>query len=186
MQTVGIQTARRIVRRDAEHHPMIEQHLHQAPEHHRIGNIRDMEFVEAHQPRLPRNPLRYFDQRIGLVTLRMQGFVNFAHEAMEMHAPLARIGHGGKKTIHQEALAASDAAPKPDAARQGRMDQQFPEFAASSRLKDQQVAIQLLQALRRRQLRGVGHHAARRQLGMKRIDHAIFRNVQNTMRHSNF
>jgi hypothetical protein len=55
LQAVGPQAVRRIVRRHHEHDARGEQRVEQAAQDHRIGDVRDMELVEADQAPLARH-----------------------------------------------------------------------------------------------------------------------------------
>ena len=55
---------------------------------------------------------------------RREFFLDVAHERVEVHARLAADRHDGVERVHQQRLAATDAAPEVDAARDlGRRDQ---------------------------------------------------------------
>ena len=105
--------------------PSSNKRLHQAPQNHCIGNVADVKLVEAHQPRCFCNVMRNAGQRIRLpgTPALIERSMHLLHEGMEMYAPLLRVGHGIEEAVHQKALAASDAAPDPDTARQFRIQQ---------------------------------------------------------------
>jgi hypothetical protein len=98
-------------------------------------------------------------QRIFLALQRIERRVNVAHECMEVHARLAPDRHGREEAVHQEALAAADAAPQVDAAGDvGRCEQPL-ERRAARRLERGQLVRELLQPLERRHLRVVERRA---------------------------
>src|SRR5690606_8682058 len=81
------------------------------------------------------------------------------HELMEMQAHLAVDGHGQVERIHQEALAAPDAAPQVDPARHGRAQKQLFQAIRALALELDPVIIVMLQALDRCALGFVGDEA---------------------------
>jgi hypothetical protein len=185
LQAVRIEALRRIVGGDAEQHAGVEQGLHQAAQHHGVGDVGDVEFVEAHQPRFAGDAGRHLCQRVGFIAVGAQRLVHLAHEGVEMHAALAIVGHGGEEAVHQEALAAPYPAPEPDAARQFGTGQELPQLAAPRRLEREQTVIELLQALRGDLLRGIGLDAALGQRGVEAFDHAVFGDVEDLVGHAN-
>ena len=54
-------------------------------------------------------------QRVGLALVPVERGVDLLHETVKMDALLARERHAIEKTVHQEALAASDSAPQVNA-----------------------------------------------------------------------
>ena len=96
------------------HHRAVEQRLEQPAEDHRIGDVVDLELVEAQQRRFGGD--RIGQRRDRVLALRvgplpgMNAAVRVLHEAVEMNAPLALDLGRGEKQVHQHRLAAADLA----------------------------------------------------------------------------
>jgi hypothetical protein len=95
-----------------DHDPGVEEGVEQAPEDHRVGDVVDLELVEAQQRRLVGDVGGDLeDRRIRLrPPLSLDAVVHFEHEGMEMNPPLAQARHRGKEQIHQHRFAAADRA----------------------------------------------------------------------------
>ena len=61
------------------------------PEDHRIGNVRDMEFVETDQARIDGDTIRHLGQRIAFTLEDVQLAMHLLHEGVEMHPALALV-----------------------------------------------------------------------------------------------
>ena len=115
LQTVAVQTARRTVGRADQYHALLQERVEESCQDHRVGDVADVELVQAEHLRISPHPGRDANQRVRLVAKLVQACVHFLHEAMEM---LAADGHAGvrAKEIHQPGLAAAHAAPEVDPA----------------------------------------------------------------------
>jgi hypothetical protein len=89
----------------------------------------------------------------------LQFAVHFAHELVEVQPRLARQRHRLEKAVHQEALAAADAAPHVDAARDRRAHQQFGHRVGAPRLVVGPLVLAALERVERAQLGGVARVA---------------------------
>ena len=65
----------------------------QAVQDHRVGDVGDMELVEADQPVAPRDAPAEFVERIGRALQVLQLAVHLAHELVEVQPRLARQRH---------------------------------------------------------------------------------------------
>jgi hypothetical protein len=95
----------------------------QPAEDHRIGNIRDVEFVETQQPRFIRDRRGGALDRIVLalvLTIGVDSLMHVRHEFMEMRTALALDAACLKKQVHQQRLAAADVAVDVKTAHQAR------------------------------------------------------------------
>ena len=103
---------------------MPEQRLQQPAEDHGVGDVGDVELVEADEAPPARDARGDGGERVGLLLQPGEVLVDVAHERVEMDARLAADRHGREEAVHQEALAAADAAPEVDAARdRGRREE---------------------------------------------------------------
>jgi hypothetical protein len=100
-------------------------------------------------------------ERVLLVLQPREILVNVAHECVEVDARLALYRDGGEERVHQEALAAADAAPQIDAARNVGRREDLLERRLARGAKRLELGGELLQALERRHLRVIEHRAAR-------------------------
>lgn len=183
-QAVGIQAVGRIVRGHHEHHAAIEERIEQTAEDHRVGDVRDVELVEAQQAGVGGDAIRHLLQRIGRVVELAQVVLHLLHEGVEVHPALAPIRHRVVEAIHQEALAPPHAAPEVNAARHLGLVQELLEPTPLARdLEADELGVQTLQALGGGALGGVGLVAARLQQGFVGVDHSVLGNVQDAMGH---
>src|SRR5262249_56873095 len=96
----------------------LEQVLDQPSENDGVGDVGDVEFVEAKEPCLLRNGGGGERDRIfaadfaqfRLLTQRIDALVHLSHEFMKMDAALAYDRRRGGEQIHQHGLAAADVA----------------------------------------------------------------------------
>src|SRR6185437_6166094 len=94
----------------------LEQPREQPSENHGVGDVGDMEFIEAQKPGFFRDRGRRALDRIVLAGLAvldilpvdMNALVHVGHEFVEMHAAFANDCTGFKKEIHQHRLAAAN------------------------------------------------------------------------------
>ena len=82
--------------------------------------------------------------------------VHLAHELVEVQPRLALQRHGVEEAVHQEALAAPDAAVHVDAARDRRPRDQLGQRVAAPRLVVGPLVLAALERVDRAQLRRVG------------------------------
>ena len=128
LQAVLVEIVGRAVGGRDHRHALVEQHLEEAREDHRIGDVGDLEFVEAEQPGLRRNcPGDRHDRVVlgrrtpgrQLLAAAVQALVHLEHELVEVHAALLRHRRVGEEEIHQHRLAAADRSPDVEAVRAG-------------------------------------------------------------------
>jgi hypothetical protein len=167
LQPVRIELVGRVVRGHHEHDLRLEQRLQEAAQDHRVGDVGHVELVEAHEPPPARDARRHRRERIRLARERPELVVHGFHEGVEVHARLAAQRHGPVERVHEEALAASDAAPEVDAARRRGRPEQAPQARRARRLESHQLVCELLQPGQRRRLRMIERRAAR---GEQRIE----------------
>ena len=121
MQAVRIQAVGLEVGGRDEAHAVVEQRLEQAVQDHRVGDVGDVKLVEADQPVAPRDaPAQLVAAGRRCRCSSAQLAVHLAHELVEMQPRLALQRHGAEEAVHQEALAAPDAAVHVHAARDRR------------------------------------------------------------------
>jgi hypothetical protein len=142
----------------------VEQLAEQPVQNHRIGNVRYVELIETNQPVAFRDTARQCVERISLSFQLIELPVHFTHELVKMQTRLALDRHHLEEAVHQEALAASDAAPQVKALGQLGMDNQFLERVRAARLISDPLVVTGLQPLDRPQLSLVGPVAAGLQL----------------------
>ena len=112
LQPVLVKLGRMPVRGGDDHHPALEQFLEQPPDDHRVGDVGDLELVEAEQRRglgdLPGDDL---DRVVlSLLARTVDGGMRLLHEGVEMDPALGRDRRGFVEEVHQHRLAAPDAA----------------------------------------------------------------------------
>src|ERR1035441_3552035 len=86
--------------------------------------------------------------------------MHFAHELVEVQAGLPLQRHSVEEAIHEKALAAADAAPQIDAARDRRPRDQLGDRVAALRLVVDPFVLAALERIDGAQLRGIGPIAA--------------------------
>ncbi len=161
VQPVRIQTIGRIVRGHDKTDAQIEQSHQQPIKHHGIGDIAEVEFIEADQSVPLRHRGGHGVERVGRTFEQCEFGMDTAHELMEVNPRLADQPHIGKKLVHQEALAAPDPAPEIDAARNRRPCQQARQRVGALRLVRTPVVGQLLESINCVALRRIERVAAR-------------------------
>ena len=137
-----------------------EQRDEQAVQDHRVGHVGDVELVEADQPEAPRDAPPEFVERVDGAFEVLQFAVHLAHELVEVQARLAQQRHFVEEAVHQEALAAADAADHVDATRDRRVAQQFGDRVRAARLVVDPFVVAALQRSHGAQLRRVARVAA--------------------------
>lgn len=106
VQAVRVQQVRAVVGRHHELHAVGEELIEQAVQDHRIGDVADVEFIEADQAIALGDAACEFVERIGAATQLFELAVHLAHELVEVQARLAHHRHAAVEGIHQERLAA--------------------------------------------------------------------------------
>ena len=99
------------VRSRDERDAALEQAVQKSAQDHRIADVAHEELVEAEQARFGGDTGGDRVQRILNLAERLQSIVHALHHAVEMNAALVLDRHGLEEKIHQECLAAADAAP---------------------------------------------------------------------------
>ena len=94
--------------------------VEQPGQHHRVGDVADEELVEAQHAASPAISAAMRGSGSGSSRSPWSLRVHVLHEAVEMLAPR---GHAGMRVeqVHQEGLAAADAAPEVEAAHRDRL-----------------------------------------------------------------
>jgi hypothetical protein len=163
LQAVGVEVVRPVVRGHAVHHAAVHGPLQQPSQDHRVGDVVDVELVEADEPVALRDPPGDRVERVLAPLQALHLAVDVAHEVVEMDAALAHQWNRQIEAVHQEALAAPHRAPEVGAARQGRADDDPPERAAAPGLVVGPLLVGALQPLHGGVLRLVGDEAAPRE-----------------------
>ena len=88
LQAVLVQVGWRGIGAGDQDHAFDEHAVEQARQQHRVADVADEEFVEYQHAQLLAPFAGDARQRVALAGMRAQAFVHFAHEAMEMRAPL--------------------------------------------------------------------------------------------------
>ena len=148
LQAVRIELVRRIIRSHHEDHAAREQCVEQTAKNHRVGDVGKLKLVEADQAVLAGDSLGDFRQRVVLTLEGLELRMNVLHKGMKVYAALAYIRHRIVEAVHQKALAATDAAPEVDAARQFWRRKHSAQGAAPTDLERQQLVVELLQPQR--------------------------------------
>ena len=118
VQAVLVEFVRRHVRGGDDHDAVREQLREQPAENHGVGDVGDVEFVEAEQPGLveqllgdePDRIFAFVLAELHLLAQRENAFVHVEHEFVKMRAALARHRTRFEEQIHQHGLAAADVA----------------------------------------------------------------------------
>ncbi len=156
------------VGRGHHHHAAVEQRLEQPPQNHRVGDVVDLEFVEAQQRRLARDLVGERRDWVGDFRVRpligVDSRVDALDEAMEMDALFARHQRGVEEQVHQHGLSAPDLADQIQAGRHvflGMAADQARQQPAAGGWRGPRVVVaqplpQILQPVDRDGLRGIG------------------------------
>ena len=123
VEPVPVEILRRHVGGGDEHDPFREQAREQAREDHGVGDVLDLEFIEAEQHRFfgdGRGDRRDRVAGPGFLAGGMEPLLDLAHELVEVHAPLRQRRGDGKELVHHHGLAASDLAMNVEPARRWR------------------------------------------------------------------
>ena len=86
LQAVLVQILRRRIGGGDQRHAAPEQALEQSRENHRIGDVRDEEFIQTQDPRGSRQPFRDGLERLRALGGGAQFRVHLSHEAIEVNA----------------------------------------------------------------------------------------------------
>ena len=171
LQAALVEPVGREVRGRHDHHAGFEQRLEQPAQDHGVGDVGDVELVEAEQPGLLRQAPGEARQRVVLAALagpapNVQALVHLLHEGVEVDPPLGLDPGGLEEHVHQHRLAGADRADQIEAL--GRLGQAAPEAeallpagAARARLIVGERVVQALQLLRRQLLHGIEIDLAR-------------------------
>ena len=157
LEPAGIEIVRHGVGGADHDHPAGEQASEQAAPHHGVGDIGDLEFVEAEQADFAGDIPRQYVDGVGMTggAQRMQPAVDLKHEGGEMDAALLRFGGGVEEQVHQHGLAASDRTPQVKPARGRRLVGENLAEQPARRRPAFQLAPQRVQPLGRAQLGAV-------------------------------
>jgi hypothetical protein len=118
IEPAAVEIVRRDVRGGDDHDAEFEQPREQPAEDHRVGDVGDVEFVEAQQPRILGDGVGGQPDRLGVGDLAVleqiaemaRTLVDVGHELVEMHPALAHHRRRREEQIHQHGLAAADVA----------------------------------------------------------------------------
>src|SRR5574337_2171345 len=119
---------------------------------HRVGDVGDVDLVEADQPEAPRDALPERVQRVRGALEFLQLAVDLAHELVKVQPGLAHQRHRLDEAVHQQALASAHAAPEVDPARARRAHQQLGDRVAAPRLVRRPLVLAALPRGHRTQL----------------------------------
>ncbi len=138
VEAVAIELVGRGVRGGNEGHAAGKQFFEQPAEEHRVGDVLDLELVEAEEPRGCEDRLDDRGHRVVVLAFRggaerCDPGMELVHELVEMRAALLRDRDGGIKEVHQHGLAAPDGAD---------------EVGAANRFGTMKEAMRLIQAIR--------------------------------------
>src|SRR5665213_1864749 len=169
LQAALVELAGRAVRGRDHDDAAIEQRLEQPPQDHRIGDVGDMEFVEAEHRCIVGDDRGDGTDRVAFFGLpRMDAVMHLDHEGVEMDAPLMRQAQRLVEHVHQHGLAAADRAAEIEPLRRLGDAQAYarrPAAHAGRRLVIEQRPPQTLQLLGGELLAGIWHKVARRAAG---------------------
>ena len=117
-----IKVVGRPVRGRDDNHAALDQLGKQTTENHRVGDIANLELVEAEQPTLLGNLVGGREDGIFAtadvgVAETIDAFVGVHHELVEMDAPLGHDRRGIEEHVHHQRLAAPDITIEIDAPR---------------------------------------------------------------------
>ncbi len=113
LQSVLVEPVRRPVRGRDNDRAGLEQRPEQPFEDHRVGDVVDLELVEAQEHRLGGEIGGDLGNRLGRAgaALAFDAGVHVEHEGVEMHPPLVGDRRRGEQQIHQHRFAAPDRTP---------------------------------------------------------------------------
>ena len=131
VDAVLVELVRRAIGRGHQDDAVGEQGLEQPAQDHRVGDVGDLELVEAEQARLGGDYVGHGRDRVVPLVLAEAGLagvavalapgvdqaVRLAHEDVEVGAPLLEAGGRFEEQVHQHGLAAPDGAHEVDAVR---------------------------------------------------------------------
>ncbi len=164
VQAVLVKLVRRAVRGRHDHDAGIEQRREQAFEDHRVGDVVDLELVEAEQRRRAGDVGGDLGDRLARsgAALLLDPVVDLEHEGVEMHPPLVRDRRDAEEQIHQQGFAAPDRAAQIEADRGVRVVVLGQAKAGEPAVQPgfgaiiEQRAMEALQPLDRQLLRRIG------------------------------
>ncbi len=145
-----------------QRHAAAEQTVEQSSENHRIADVADEELVEAQHLGIARDVRGNAIQRIINAFQFGKAAMHVLHDAMEVAALLRPDVERLVEKIHQEGLAASNTAAHVQAAnRRTPAEPAIDEAAKASRSRADgaQALLQVLEAVDKRELRGITHVA---------------------------
>jgi hypothetical protein len=155
VQAVRIETVGSVVAGHDEGHAVAEQPEQKSFQDHRVGDVGEVELVEADQPITPRHAPCHLVERILHAAQVAQFAMDPAHELVEMQAALTAYRHGFEEAVHDETLSAPDAAMQPDAAWDLRPEDHPPQDVPPNHLEVLEFVRKALQPLDGRQLRRI-------------------------------
>ena len=97
VQAVRVQAVGMEVGRGDDAHAVGEQRVEQPVQDHRVGDVGDVELVEADQPEAARDAPAQFVERVDGALEVLQFAMHLAHELVEVQPGLARQRHAWKK-----------------------------------------------------------------------------------------
>ena len=112
LKAVQVQRVWLEIRRRDEHDAALEQHLDEPPHEHRVGDVGDVEFIEAQEPRRAGEIARDRRRWIGFALKTVQLVMDALHETMKVDALFALDRRVGEEAVHEKAFSAADAAPQ--------------------------------------------------------------------------
>ena len=112
LQPVLVEIVGRVVGGGDDDDAVLEQGLEETAEQHGIGDVLDLELVEAEKADLLGDGPRQGRDGIAvrLAAPAMEGLMDLQHEGVEMHAALPGHRRAGEEHVHQHGLARADAA----------------------------------------------------------------------------
>ena len=149
------------------HGAEFEQLVEQPPQDHRIGDVGDMEFVEAQKPGLVEDRRRGERDHVAvgdlaardILAIAVDPLMHLGHEFVEMRAALVRDRTVLEEQVHQHGLAAADFAVNVEAARRRLVlvgKQPAEQALLAQRLVVRKPLLEFGQGLGGLLLRGVG------------------------------
>ena len=159
VEPILVEPVRRDIGRGDQRNAPGEQLAEQPVEQHGIGDVMDVEFIEAEQAQAgfedgPRHRLDRIGA-IGIAPFRLaeggDAPMHLIHEFMKMQPPFLLERHGGKEQVHEHGLAAPDLAVKIKSAHALRLFEQAenPLGLGGHKVRQNPVQIARRVALRR-------------------------------------